>query len=58
MRYFIAWFLKWLVNWSKIIEGLIGILTLNLFNPSITLIMAKHLARYRYYNNVKYTRLS
>lgn len=41
------WFLKWLFYWAKFCEGLIGVVTLGVYSPSIALSIAGDLARRR-----------
>ncbi len=42
------WFLKWLFNWARGLDGLIGIITFNLVYTSYGLSAAKMLARYKW----------
>jgi len=44
------WILGWLVNWCYLIQGLIGVVSLNLWRPPLAIWMAGYLAKWRYYN--------
>jgi len=35
------WFLKWLIHWGNLLQGIIGIASFNLLSPSLGLKMAK-----------------
>jgi hypothetical protein len=41
------WLLKWLCSWAKVIDGVVGILTLGFIMPHLTLEVAKQLAKLR-----------
>jgi len=47
MKNFYIWYLKWICHWAKFIDGLLGIITFNLINTSLSLRMAKKLAKKR-----------
>lgn len=46
MKRTVAWFLRWLIYWASILEGLIGVVTLTALRPSLALKMAEKYSRY------------
>jgi hypothetical protein len=42
------YFLKWLIYWCKIIDGMAGVITFGLITPSLTLAMATIYSRTKY----------
>jgi hypothetical protein len=43
--------LKWLISWSMVIQGLMGVVTFGYINPRLTLKVSKVYARYLYREN-------
>lgn len=41
--------LRWLVAWGALFDGLIGVVTFGMCRPGFQLVVAKHLARAKYY---------
>jgi hypothetical protein len=42
-------FLKWVIAWSKIFDGVMGVITLGFWFPNTCLYFSKKLANYRYH---------
>lgn len=46
IEWIIKQFLKWLICWAKLIDGIVGIITLGFINPKLSFYMAVKYSKY------------
>ena len=49
MNIVIDYFLRWLVGWAMIFDGIVYVLSLGFVRPNLTMVLAKAKSKWHYY---------